>query len=150
VLEVIRRFEEGQLSAAEALSEFETIARGLQQEDRAHEHSGLNERAYGVLKILKSLASSGSTGTAEPGVAEAGPAYSGEGPEALLTDLARKIDATYASDDLAPAGWHRKNQLRKELRQRVRHLSFEAGLADVKIVAGRVEEYALRHYVRVT
>lgn len=55
VLEGIRKFEEGQLAAAEALKEFEQIAKDLQAEDLAHEASGLSERAYGVLKILEAL-----------------------------------------------------------------------------------------------
>lgn len=149
VLEVIRRFEEGQLAAAEALKEFEQIAKDLEAEDRAHESSGLNERAYGVLKILQSLVSMDGGSPGDRKVAEDQRPYSGEGGGPPLTDLAHEIDALYASDDSAPAGWHLKSQLRKGLRQEVRHRSHQAGLEDVKEVANRIEEYALRHYVKV-
>ncbi len=150
VLEVIRRFEEGQLAAAEALAEFEAIARDLEAEDRAHESSGLNERAYGVLKILQSLESSkvggeGGWMVAEPKVGEP---LDGSGDP--LTDLAEEIDDLYASDETAPAGWHLKDQLRKKLRQEVRHRSYRAGIQALQEVAGRIEDYALRHYAKVT
>jgi type I restriction enzyme, R subunit len=151
VLEVIRRFEAGQLAAAEALKAFEEIAKDLQDEDHAHESSGLNERAYGVLKILESLGSSDGNAPGEARVAEPKPPpYSeadGDGP---LAGLARQIDALYASDDTAPAGWHLKDQLRRELRQQVRYRSHQAGINEVKEAANRVEEYALRHYAKVS
>lgn len=149
VLEVIRRFEEGQLAAAEALKAFEEIARDLEEEDRAHESSGLNERAYGVLKILESLAVGAPAAGAGRQVAEPRPAYANQGTEDRLESLAGQIDALYASDDTAPAGWHLKEQLRKELRQEVRYRAYRADFAALGEVASRVEEYALRHYVKV-
>lgn len=149
VLEVIRRFEQGQLAAAEALAEFELIAKDLEEEDRAHESSGLDERAYGVLKILESLAALDAAAGAGRQVAEHPPPSPGGGAEDRLGKLAGKIDALYASDDTAPAGWHLKEQLRKELRQEVRYRSYRAGIEALREVASRVEEYALRHYVKV-
>lgn len=149
VLEVIRRFEEGQLAAAEALKEFKQIAEDLQEEEQAHEFSGLNERAYGVLKILESLQmerEGGLAAVSEKESTEYGTSSPGDGP---LSRLAQDIDAVYASDQKAPAGWHRKDQLRKGLRQEVRHLAYEAGFAKIAEVASRVEDYALRHYVKV-
>ncbi|MEQ9569699.1 MAG: DUF3387 domain-containing protein, partial [Longimicrobiales bacterium] len=150
VLEVIRRFEENQLAAADALKELEEIATDLDAEDRAHEGSGLTERAYGVLKILQALDLSG-PGRGDDRVAEPG---SGNGAGEVraahhLTQLAQEIDEIYRSDDSAPAGWHRKDQLRKELRGRVRYRAHQAGMPDVREVATRVEEYALRHYVKI-
>ena len=111
VLEVIRRFEEGQLAAAEALKQFEDIAKDLQDEDRAHESSGLSERAYGVLKILESLVSSDGAAPAGGKVAERRPPYPDDGPESRLAELAQKIEVLYATDEKAPAGWHLKDQL---------------------------------------
>lgn len=158
VLEVIRRFEAGQIAAAEALKEFREIANDLEDEDRAHAGSGLDERAYGVLKILEALGPSGERAPAPapvPGrAAERKPPYPApdigvDDGEDRLAVLAREIDALYASDERAPAGWHRKDQLRKELRQEVRRRAHGAGVGQVKEVAARVEEYALRHYVKV-
>jgi type I restriction enzyme, R subunit len=152
VLEVIRRFEQDQLEAADALREFEQITRDLKAEDRAHEDSGLSERAYGVLKILESLADGDASGTSdrvrERGEGE-GTGTDGSGPDHLYR-LAEEIDEIYESDERAPAGWHLKEQLRRELRSEVRFRVHRAGLAQVKEVANRVEEYALRHYVKVS
>jgi type I restriction enzyme, R subunit len=182
VMEVIRRFEEEQLSAAEALKAFEEIARELEAEGRAHEASGMGEHAYGVLKILEGFvaeeggggewagAGAGARGCGLagmrrprvlPGVPEgsrqAGSGYEGglrrggRGPAGpgRLEALALEIDGLYSSPDTAPVGWHRKDQLRKELRQQVRVKAHQAGLKDIREVAARVEDYALRHHVRV-
>jgi type I restriction enzyme R subunit len=149
VLEVIRRFEEGQLAAAEALKEFEEIAKDLQEEDRAHESSGLNERAYGVLKILESLVLTDGAAPADKAVGEHRDYPEGDTANDL-GDLARSIDELYASDTTAPVGWHLKNQLRKGLRQEVRYKAHQAGVTEVKEAANRIEEYALRHYVKVS
>ncbi|MDZ7778958.1 MAG: type I restriction endonuclease subunit R [Gemmatimonadota bacterium] len=157
VLEVIRRFEEGQLAAAEALEEFEGIAKDLVDEDNAHEASGLNPRAYGVLKILESLMDEeGAEGDDEDGPAppEGGTAKEGQGgaggsgPDRLAR-LAEEIDAIYGDDARAPVEWHLKEQVRKELRQEVRYRAHQAGFEKVREVADRVEQYALRHYVKL-
>lgn len=151
VLEVIRRFEAGQLAAAEALKAFEEIAKDLVVEDRAHESSGLSERAYGILKILESLAVSERGGAQGGRIAEpAPPPYPEQNGDRRLAELARQIDILYTSDETAPAGWHLKDQLRRELRQEVRYRSHQAGILEVKEVANRVEAYALRHYVKVS
>jgi len=147
VLEVIRRFEEGQLAAAEALSEFEGIAKDLEAEDRAHETSGLSEEAYGILKILEELAAV--DGAVPSGQVREGSGGEGSDGPGRLGRLAMEIDGIYGSDETAPAGWHLKSQLRRELRQEVRHRAYRAGLEPIAEVASRVEEYALRHYVKV-
>jgi len=156
VLEVIRRFEEEQLSAADALKAFEEIARELEAEGRAHEASGMGEHAYGVLKILEGFAGDGKAPTpggpeGKPGGRERGEGgyHENGGSPGHLESLALDIDRLYASPDTAPVGWQRKDQLRKELRQQVRVMAHQAGLRDILEVAASVEEYALRHYVRV-
>ncbi len=156
VLEVIRRFEEEQLSAADALKAFEEVARELEAEGRAHEASGMGEHAYGVMKILEGFVGDGEVPT--PGGGEGKPEgrerpqgeYAGgdRGP-GQLGELALEIDQLYSSPETAPLGWHRKDQLRKELRQQVRVMAHQAGLISIMEVATRVEDYALRHYVRV-
>lgn len=172
VKEVIRRFEEEQLSAAEALKAFEAIARDLEAEGRAHEASGMGEHAYGVLKILEAFAGGESPGGDGVGAAwvEGGEVPPPGGPEGKsagrerpydgydaggrapgrMETLAVDIDHLYTSPDSAPVGWHRKEQLRRELRQQVRLKAHQAGLTDIREVASRVEDYALRHYVRVS
>ena len=147
VLAVLQRFEAGQLSAAETLKEYEKIAKDLQAEGQAHTSSGLNERAYGIYSILKALQPQVVAEPKEPYGDQAGAgSKKGMGP---LGVLAEEIDTLYGSDDSAPPGWHLKEQLKKELRQAVRRMAHRAGLPDIKKVAMKVQDYALRFYVKV-
>lgn len=152
VLEVLRRFEAGQIGAAEALKEYEQVVRDLQAEERAHERSKLNERAYGVFKILEAFRPAGGTAS---GGGDAGIGGTSGGVQSDLSPLERlaaEADQLYASDESAPPGWHLKEQLRKELRQAVRLKAHQAGLIEPKDLKGlseRVEDYALKVYVRV-
>jgi len=134
VQEVLDRFEQLQLTAAEALAEYEAIAKDLQEEENAHEGAGLTAGAYGVLTILESF-------PAEV-VAE------GDGKK----DLAEELDGYYASEDNAPVGWHLKAELRKSLRQQVRLRAHEAGFsgATLKALPNAVEDFALKHHIRVS
>jgi len=146
VLELLKRFEQGQLDAAEALQEYEKIARGLQEEEKDHEDSGLNARAYGVFKILEAFKPPAGQVAEGPG----GYAGSGKGNGlGKLGALAAAIDELYASDQSAPPGWQLKEQLKKELRQSVRKIILPAGLTEWKTIPVRVEEYALKTYVKI-
>ncbi len=146
VLAVLKRFEAGQIEAADALKEYEQIVKDLEVEESSHQQAGLSPSAYGINKILEALKP-----PAEQ-VADGSGEYNGgnatKGPN-KLEDLAIGIDGLYASDASAPAGWHRKDQLKKELRQAVRKLILPAGLTDWKTIPVRVEEYALRTYVKL-
>ncbi len=149
VLAVLRRLEAGQLSAAEALKEYEKIATDLQEEEQAHEESGLNERAYGVYRILEEfrekLEKEGHDLDHAHATSSAGHVHL----IAVLKELAETIDGIYASDKTAPPGWHLKEQLKKELRQQVRRAAHHAGLKEIKKVAAVVQDYALKFYVKV-
>jgi len=148
VMIVLQRFEEGQLTAAETLEKYKKIVQDLDNEDRAHEKSGLNERAYGVYKILETFLQKKET------VEETSEGY---GTETFnehdtlnqILQLAEEIDTLYLSDQTAPPGWHLKEQLKKELRQEVRKKSHHAGFKDLISISTRIEDYALKHHVRV-
>ncbi len=142
VLDVLRRMEQGQLAAADALKEYEGIVRDLQNEEQAYEGTGMNERAYGVYKILEAFRAEVAGGT---GDGSRDGEHEGDG----LARIAKEIDALYASDEIAPAGWHLKDQLRKELRQQVRRSAHHGGLTDLKTLSENVEDYALKCYVKV-
>lgn len=152
VLEVIRKYEEGQLAAAQALLGLQEIALDLKAETEAYKASGLTERAYGLLKILEEFTSgSGFAGASmvhEPGQ---GAQPAGGTPAGWLAALAEELDAIYGSPESAPAGWHRKEQQRKSLRQQVRLRVHQAGFSveEVKEIPSRVESYALKHHVRL-
>jgi len=132
VLELIRRFEAGQIGAAELLEEMEQVAKDLQAEEQAYTDSGLSQRAYGVYKILEAFQAAAAGGG------------SGDG----LKDLAAQIDDVYGSDETAPVGWHLKEQLRKDLRGRVRRIVHPTGLESWKEIPTRVEEFALKSYIK--
>ena len=143
VLELIRRFEAGQLEAAELLKEMEKVARDLQDEDSAYKDAGLGERAYGVYRILVAFRA-----VVARGGGKSGGGAAGGGGEDRLKELALRIDEVYSSDETAPVGWHLKEQLRKDLRGKVRRIVHPAGLQDWKEIPTRVEEFALKSYVK--
>ncbi len=143
VLELIRRFEAGQLEAADLLKEMEQVARDLQREERAYTASGLTERAYGVYRILAAFRAAAGGGASGDGEGE-----SGGDSEDRLKELASQIDEVYGSDETAPAGWHLKEQLRKDLRGKVRRIVHPTGLRDWKDIPSRVEEFALKSYIK--
>ncbi|MDE3037106.1 MAG: HsdR family type I site-specific deoxyribonuclease [Pseudomonadota bacterium] len=128
VMEVLKRFQQGQLDAANTLKEYENIANELNAEEQSYKDSGLDQRAYGVLKLLGVFDRNGGD---------------------TLKQLARDIDALYISDQTAPKGWQSREQLRKDLRQQVREQAHGAGIAAFKDVPAPVEEYALKHYAKV-
>jgi len=150
IRQLIEKLESGLVDAADLLKEAETLAEDILAEDNAHKSSGLNRNAYGIWKILEALRIS------EPGTQAGGSADTtlavAEAPRAWqpgrLQRLAIEIEALYSSDDTAPVGWHLKEQLRKELRQHVRGLAFEADL-DCELVPAEVEKFALKHYIKV-
>jgi len=171
VMEILEKLEAGQIEAAEALEAYRKLSRELQVEDRAHESSGLSARAYGMFRILEAFApraeaeaepepaepAGAGTGTDSGAgrAAEAMPTY-GDGAAAGAQELdatgrlAVEIDGLYTSEQTAPMLWHQKNQLRKELRMKVRRLVNSAGFEKkhLKSVPLTVEEYALKHYRR--
>ena len=133
LMEIIKRFDDGLLSAAEKIDELRKIAQDLRGEDEAHKDSGLTREGFGVFRILEAHLAAGTDGAGDVG----------------LEAIAEGIDGLYRSDETAPAGWHQKAQLRKELRQQVRRKVFDLGLKDWKEIPAKVDEFALRHYVKL-
>lgn len=144
VLEIIRRMDQNLEDVGSLLGELERVSKDFVEECGAHEATGLSEREFDLYRILAEFAPP--TGEiAEP------PTRYGDHIDGLgtLAKVARDLDRLYASDDTAPPGWHRKDQLRKELRQQVRLRAHEARLTDLIAVPARVEEFALRHHVKL-
>jgi type I restriction enzyme R subunit len=128
VMDVLKRFQQGQLDAANTLKEYENIANDLNAEEQSYKDSGFDQRAYGLFKLLE--------------------VFKKDDP-IDLGKLTREIDALYASDQTAPKGWHTREQLCRELRQQVRLKAYEANVPDFKELPAPVEEYALKHYAKV-
>ncbi|MGB3205786.1 MAG: HsdR family type I site-specific deoxyribonuclease [Crinalium sp.] len=147
VLEVLRQFEQGQLEAAETLKRYEQIVRDMQVAEQAHEQTNLNPKAYGVLKILEAFLPENQ---AEDNSNQSDSSNSDEEEQSpnLLERAAQQIDQLYSSDETAPPGWHLKEQLRKELRQKIRALVFNLKLKNWKDIPSKVDEYALKQYLK--
>lgn len=129
VMAVLRRFQEGQISATETLKEYERVTHDLHAEEQRYKDSGFDERAYGLFTLIASL----NTGV----------------DEHILQTLTKEIDELYISDQSAPKGWHMRDQLRKELRQQIRLKAHASDLPSFKELSIPVEEYALKHYIKV-
>ncbi len=126
--ELLAKLDNARVSGAQALAEAEALARDLEAEATAHEGSGLSEGAYGVMQVLLSFDVERERGG----------------------DLARRIEALYTDEAKAPLYWQEKEGLRKELRQGVRTLANDHGVAANLIdLARKVEEFAVIHFARV-
>jgi type I restriction enzyme, R subunit len=128
VLAIIEKFEAGQMEALDVLTEYEKLAKELEQEASAHEQTGLSEYAYGILKILEAYVEGGAVAT---------------------EDVAGEIHALYDSDQTAPNLWQDKEDLKRKLRSSVRSIVLKAGFENWKEIPQRIEEYALKHYAKV-
>jgi type I restriction enzyme R subunit len=150
VREVIERFQRGQLGIAELLAEQEKLMREFMAEESAHESSKLSEKAYGIYRILEAFKPTTPPATV---AAQDAAGYSATvvGDARGLSGLERvaeQIHEVYASDASAPVGWHQKDTLKKELRGKVRRIVHPLGFPDWKSIPARVEEFALRHYIK--
>ncbi len=146
VLEVLRQFEQGQIEAAETLKRYAQIVRNIQAAESAHQQSNLNQKAYGILKILEAFLPENQ---AQESNSQSNNSDSADNELSPLEQAAKAIDELYSSDDTAPPGWHLKEQLRKGLRQQVRANVFKLGLKDWKEIPSKVDEYALKHYLNL-
>jgi len=127
VLEIIRRFEEGQLAAAEGLREFQDLASGINAEKGAHAELGMDERAFSILRIMEVLA---------PGT--------GHAP---LQEAAIAIGAIYADAQASQPAFTFMPEYLRSLRQQVRRILAGHGIGESKTIREAVEEFALHAYV---
>lgn len=126
VLEIIRRFEEGQIASADGLREFEGLTGDIHAEQGAHAELGMDEKAFSILRIIETVV-----------------------PDAdhdALQDAAIAIGAVYANAAATqPAFAHMEAYLRS-LRQQVRRILSEHGISETKVIRERVEEFAIHAY----
>lgn len=127
--EIIKRLETAQVNLAAELKAMEELAKAIEEEDKAHEGSGLSAEAYGVYKILEELGERVN--------------------DNRLQQLAQAINDLYANNQTAPRLWQSRDQLKKSLRQDVRSQLHAAGIPNIKNVAEQIEEFALKHHAKV-
>lgn len=149
VLAVIQKLEQGQITEEQALSDMKVISDELDKETKAFEGSGLSAKAYDILQILKAFRYESGN---EDKSAKGKESNSEAAREVLhaLKDIATDIEQTYLSDETAPPGFHLRSEMRKELRQRVRRILQPTKLKGWdKDLPFAIEEYALKHFVKV-
>ena len=126
VLEIIRRFEEGQIAAADGLREFERLTGDIETEQGAHAELGMDENAFSILRIMEAIVPDADHGT--------------------LQDAAIAIGAVYADAAATqPAFAHMEAYLRS-LRQQVRRILTEHDIGETKVIREKVEEFAIHAY----
>lgn len=126
VLEIIRRFEQGQVAAADGLAGFEGLTGDIQAEQGAHAELGMDENAFSILRIMEALAP--------------------DTEHRILQEAAIAIGAVYAGAEVSqPAFTHMPEYLRS-LRQQVRRILSERGIGDTKTIRDAVEEFAVHAY----
>jgi type I restriction enzyme R subunit len=126
VLEIIRRFEQGQLAAADGLREFEGLTGDIEAEQGAHAELGMDENAFSILRIIEAIAP--------------------DSDHATLQDAAIAIGAVYADAAATqPAFAHMEAYLRS-LRQQVRRILSDHDIGETKAIREKVEEFAIHAY----
>ncbi len=144
VKELIKRFNAGMLDAEETLDATEALAKEIRAEDKAHEGTGLDKRAFGIHAILESFQAPLSP---RPDLSSQGGQGGGESGLTAIQRAAVAIDGLYGSDDTAPLHWQEKTQLKKDLRAQVRRSVKDLGLDGwQKEVPQAVEHYTVIHY----
>lgn len=126
VLEIIRKFEEGQIASAEGLKDFEDLTGGINAEKGAHDELGMSERAFAVLRIMEQ--------------------HAADADHATLQAASIAVDAVYADAQRAQPLWFSMEGLRKTLRQTVRRIVVEHDLPEAKAIRDAVEDYAVHAY----
>lgn len=127
VLEIIRRFEQGQIASAQGLKDFEDLTAGINAEQGAHAELGMNERAFAILRVMEQHA---------PDLAHN-----------VLQTTAVAVDGVYASAQQSQPSWFFMDAYKKELRKQVRRILSDGDLPEAKTIRDEIEAYAVHAYV---
>ncbi len=127
VLEIIRRFEEGQIAAAEGLKEYEDLTGGINAEQGAHAELGMDERAFSILRIMEGMVGD-------------------EVDHPTLRQAAVAIGAVYAGAQASQPAWFYMEAYRKELKQRVRRVLSDLAIPDAKAIRDAIDEFAAQAF----
>lgn len=127
VLEIIRRFEAGQIAAAEGLREFENLTGGINTEKGAHVELGMNERAFSILRVMESIVG----GTVE---------------HAVLQQAAIQVGNLYEQAEASQPAFYYMEEYRRELKRRVRRILTELNMPEAKAIRDAVDDFAAHAY----
>lgn len=126
VLEIIRRFEAGQIAAAEGLSEFEGLSSDIETEQGAHAELGMDEVAFAILRIMEAIV---------PDVEHGG-----------LQDSAIAIGVIYSQAYASQPSFTHMPEYLRSLRQQVRRELTDRDIGETKAIRDAVEEFVVHHY----
>lgn len=126
VLEIIRRFEEGQTGLPDVLVDFFNVSEEINAEQGAHAELGMDERAFSILRIMEAMA---------PDL-----------DHPTLQAAAVAIGDIYAIAQREQPAWFFMEAYKRELKRQVRRVLTERGLADAKAIRDKIEEFAEHAY----
>jgi hypothetical protein len=126
VLEIIRRFENGQIAAADGLRDFEDLTGDIQSEQGAHAELGMDENAFAILRIMKVITP--------------------QADHATLQSAAMAIGEVYATAAATQPAFAHMDAYLRSLRQQVRRILTDHGIGDTRIVREKVEAFAIHAY----
>lgn len=126
VLEIIRRFEQGQIAAADGLHDFEELTSDIQVEQCAHAELGMDENAFSILRIMDTIAP--------------------DNGHATLQAAAIAIGAIYAAAATTQPAFAHMDAYLRSLRQQVRRILTDHGIGETKVIREKVEEFAIHAY----
>jgi type I restriction enzyme R subunit len=126
VLEIIRRFEQGQIGAADGLRDFEDLTGGINAEQGAHADLGMDERAFSILRIMEAMAP--------------------DANHAALQDSAVAIGAVYAGAQASQPAFTYMPEYLRSLRQQVRRILAQHEIGETKAIREAIEEFAIHAY----
>lgn len=126
MLEIIRRFEEGQTGIPDVLVDFFNVAKAIKAEQGAHVELGMDERAFSILRIMEAIAP--------------------DMDHPTLQAAAIDVGAIYAAAQRQQPDWYIMDGYRRELRSQVRRILGEHGVAEARAIRDAVEEFAVHAY----
>ena len=147
--EIIQKLQEKQIAVLEILELQKDLSDDLVKEENEYKKSGLNKKAHGVFRILEAFKNPTEKNDTDNKKTDGETKEPEKADLSVLQKVALEIDDLYASDSTAPVGWHTKDQQKKEIRQKIRMMVFPLGLNDWKGIPSKVEEFALKHYIKI-
>ena len=125
--ELIEKMDDTQLSWGDKLKAAQDFAKDIEAEADAYKETGLSPAAHAILRVIQDVEGAN---------------------EDACKQLAIIVEGIYTDPDLAPKGFHTKDGVKKDLRQRVRKEAHALGFKSLKDLPVEIEEIALKFYAK--
>lgn len=126
VLEIIRRFEAGQIAAADGLRDFEGLTGDIEAEQGAHAELGIDAHAFSILRIMETIVP--------------------DADHAALQAAAIAIGTIYADANASQPAFNHMPEYLRQLRQQVRRALTQHGIGETKAIRDEVEAFVIHTY----